>query len=418
MARSSNSTMTASSSSHSNMANANANANASLAPANPWLQIAHLGNENAAFYERHLETKAEIHELLRKQAEKKAELKDLEKGVEEVREELKGLEGRLVERKVELGRIGEGIRGNSERLRGLQGGVFSAAVDGSRQGEEAVEGEGESEGESETGEDEEDAEDGGVALGEGPGSSPAVSSTAQQRQAVVEQEDTFEDILGIGNSFYSQPSPTTAVSSSRASAISDHAARPSKAPDRPREPRTETRSSLVPRARQPFAPGRPRPPKAPAYLNSYAPHAAAALQAGHYGPRHIRPERSPSPAAPSAPASANPHHSNATNRNLSSATTSSSAQSNNINKRKRMGNFTGGAADSALLASMQARIASTSAKAEKFLVPGRDRMPFGVEERDVVRPQVGGRGEGVGSGRRGKRRRGMGGERWSRDLCG
>ncbi|KAF2207666.1 hypothetical protein CERZMDRAFT_102154 [Cercospora zeae-maydis SCOH1-5] len=368
---------------------------------NPWLQIAQLGTENAALHEQHVETTAKIDELLKRQAEKKAELEDLEMRVKVVGEELMVLEEDLVEKKVILGMVGEEIRGNSERLRGLQDGglgleLGSVGERGEEEGEDQDDEADEGDEEELLGEEgEQDVDDGGVALNGARGASPAVLPTEQQRQVASEQEDTFEDILGVGNSFYSRPSLTPAASSSRASAVSDHAARPFKAPNRPRE---QTRSSLPPRTRQPFAPGRPLPPKTPAYLNSYAPNAAAAIQAGRYGPRHLRPEAS-SPSAPPAPASAPAPRSNAPNRNLPTSTAPSSSQSN---KRKRTGNFTGGAADSVLLTNMQARIASTSAKAEKLLVPGRDRMPFGVEERDLVRPGV----EGVGEGRKVKRRRG------------
>ncbi|GIZ43096.1 hypothetical protein CKM354_000633700 [Cercospora kikuchii] len=360
--------------------------------ANPWLQIAHLGNENAALHEQHMETAAEIDEILAQQAQRREELSSLEKRMEEVKEELRSLDSRLVARKLSVGQIGEEMRVKSERLAELQRRVSGAGGAG--------------EGGDESGEGEEDRGEGGdiVQTGmtpvEGRGAPAEVVPTEEQGEGAVkeEEEDSFEDILGAGNTYNRQFSllDNSGTTSSRESALSDSATMPSNSSRRPSQPRSETRSFLQPKARHPFPDGKPRPPKRAAYLSSFSPYADAAIEAGHYGPRHLRPETAP--AAPRAPTTA--RRSNALSAASPPVTPTSTSQ------RTRQGSniFTSGAADTALLASMQARIETTSARSQQLQDPGRDRVPFGVNERDLFRPQADGEG-GDGKKKKSKRRK-------------
>ncbi|CAK1364169.1 hypothetical protein CB0940_03885 [Cercospora beticola] len=361
--------------------------------ANPWLQIAHLGNENAALHEQHMETAAEIDGILVQQAERREELSSLEKRMEEVKEELRGLDSRLVARKLSAGQIGEEMRVNSERLAELQRRVSGAGEagqggDGLREGEDGR-GEGGGIGGA------------GVTPVEGRGASAEVVPTGQQGEVGVkgeEEEDSFEDILGTGNTYNRQSSlmDNSGTTSSRESALSDSATMPSNSSRRPSQPRPEARSLPGPKARQPFPDGKPRPPKRAAYLSSFSPYAAAAIEAGHYGPRHLRPETAP--ASPRAPTTA--RRTNALNAASPPVTPTSTSQ----RTRQDSTLFTGGAADTALLASMQARIETTSARSQRLQDPGRDRVPFGVNERDLFRPQADGEG-GDGGKKKSKRRK-------------
>lgn len=338
-----------------------------------------------------METAAEIDGILAQQSERREELSSLEKRMEEVKEELRSLDGQLVARKLSAGQIGEEMRVNSERLAELQRRVSGAG--GAEQG-----GDGVREGEDGAGEGG-DIGDAGVTPVEGHGDSAEVVATGQQgEQEVKEEKDSFEDILGAGNTYNRQPSllDNSGTTSSRESALSDSATLPSNSSRRPSHPRPETRSAILPKARQPFPSGKPRPPKRAAYLSSFSPYDAAALAAGHYGPRHLRPETAPTP--PRAPTTA--RRTNALNAAsppvTPTSTTQRTSQANNI--------FTGGAADTALLASMQARIETTSARSQRLQDPGRDRMPFGLNERDLFRPQADGEG-GDGGKKKSKRRK-------------
>lgn len=360
--------------------------------ANLWLQIAHLGNENAALHEQHMETAAEIDGILAQQAERREELSSLEKRMEEVKEELRSLDGQLVARKLSAGQIGEEMRVNSARLAELQRRVSGA-------GEAAEGGDGAREVEDGRGEGGDIVQTGMTPI-EGRGAPAEVVPTEEQGEGAVkeEEEDSFEDILGAGNTYNRQSSilDSSGTTSSRESALSDGATMPSNSSRRPSQPRPETRSAILPKARQPFPNGKPRPPKRAAYLSSFSPYAADAVEAGHYGPRHLRPETAP--AAPRAPTTA--RRCNALNAASPPVTPTSPIQ------RTRQDSilFTGGAADTALLASMQARIESTSARSQRLQDPGRDRMPFGLNERDLFRPQSDGEG-GDGGKKKSKRRK-------------
>ncbi|PPJ58857.1 hypothetical protein CBER1_09266 [Cercospora berteroae] len=351
---------------------------------NPWLQIAHLGNENAALHEQHMETAAEIDDILAQQAQRREELSSLEKRMGEVKEELRSLEGQLVARKLSAGQIGEEMRVNSERLAELQ-----RRVSGAREAGQGGDGVGEGGDTVQT----------GMTPGEGRGAPAEVVPAEQQgEEEVKEEEDSFEDILGAGNTYnrHSSLLDNSGTTSSRESALSDSGTLPSSFSRRPSQPRPETRSFLAPKARQPFPDGKPRPPKRAAYLSSFSPYAADAIEAGHYGPRHLRPETAPAP--PRAPTTA--RRSNALGAASPPVTPTSASQ------RDRQGSnlFTGGAADTALLASMQARIETTSARSQRLQNPGRDRMPFGLNERDLFRPQADGEG-GDGAKKKSKRRK-------------